>query len=160
MTLEKDRAVAIVGFHDGNAGQVAEWFEAATGLRIACFVVEADATPVIDVAAENRRRVTTRMEYPAGNSFKGRPLIAATDWPAELDRRGIERVLLLGPDNTERARQIAMCDSAGLKLVSAIHPSVMVLEGATIEDGVWINAGSIIGYKSEIRRGVLINTGV
>lgn len=27
--------VAVSGFHDGNAGQVAEWFEEITGMEIA-----------------------------------------------------------------------------------------------------------------------------
>ncbi len=153
-------SVAILGFHDGSAGQVETWFEQATGMTIACFVHPADKPPNVDVAAENRRRVSQRTNFPTRCSFKGRPLLADVDWPARLRELGIRRVLLLLPDNRERLQAIAAARAMGLELVSAIHPSVLILSGAIIQPGVWINAGSIIGYNAEIAAGVLINTGV
>jgi sugar O-acyltransferase (sialic acid O-acetyltransferase NeuD family) len=100
------------------------------------------------------------MEYPIRDSFRGLPFIVSTNWVEQLKGMGINKVLPLTPNNVERMRQIQICREHGLQLVSAIHPSVTVLAGATIEHGVWINAGSLIGYKAEIESGVLINTGV
>jgi sugar O-acyltransferase (sialic acid O-acetyltransferase NeuD family) len=158
--VTRPNSVAVLGFHDGSAGQVASWFEEVTGYHIACFVHEASEPLNIDVAAENRKRVTTRMEYPTGTAFKGRPFIVANDWVHRLTQLGIRRVLPLTPNNAERLKQILKCREAGMELVSAVHPTVTILAGATIAPGVWINAGSVIGYKSEIEPGVLINTGV
>ncbi len=154
------RAVAVLDYHDGAAGQIETWFESATGYRIACFVHEAAEMPVVDVEAEQQKRVSQRTEFPQGGRFKGRPLIVSLDWATELERLGIRKVLPLTPDNRTRLRQIATSRERGIELVSAIHASVMVLPGATIAPGVWINAGSVIGYKAEIASGVLINTRV
>ncbi len=156
-TNSKD--VAVLGFHDGAAGQVETWFEQVTGYRIACFVHEAAEPLRIDPVAENKKRVSQRVEYPTPDSFKGRRLIVSRDWMEELQRLGIRKVLPLTPNNRERLRQIELCRARGLELVSAIHPSVTILAEARIEPGVWINANSLIGYKTEIASGVLINTG-
>ncbi len=155
----KRNSVAVLGFHEGSAGQIETWFEQATGLHIACFVNEASAPLAIDVASENRKRVSQRMEFPTRDTFKRRPLITSLKWVVELKQLAITKVLPLTPNNRDRLRQIEVAQKGGLELVSAIHPSVEVLAGATIEPGVWINAGSIVGYKAEIMSGVLINTG-
>ncbi|MCE5181925.1 MAG: UDP-3-O-(3-hydroxymyristoyl)glucosamine N-acyltransferase [Betaproteobacteria bacterium] len=157
--LTKLNSVAILGFHDGSAGQVEAWFEEATGYHIACFVHEAAEPLNIDVAAENAKRATRRMEYPTLTTFKGRPFIVSDNWLEQLIKLGINKVLPLTPNNEVRLKQINKCRQHGMELVSAIHPSVTILDGATIEPGVWINAGSLIGYKAEIESGVLINTG-
>ncbi len=155
----RPNSVAVLGFHDGNAGQVETWFEDVTGYHIACFVHEAAEPIIIDVAAENKRRVSQRLVYPTRDTFKGRPFIVAVDWLERLLALGIRRVLPLVPDNRTRLRQIRACRDAGLELISAIHPSVLVLADAIIEPGVWVNAGSIIGYRAELRSGAIVNTG-
>lgn len=156
----KPNSVAVLGFHDGSAGQVETWFEDVTGYHIACFVYE-DVVPFeVDVEAENKKRVSQRTEFPTRDSFKGRPFIVSLDWIEELIKLGIKKVLPLTPDNRTRFKQIEACHKHGIKLVSAIHPTVTILDNATIEPGVWINAGSIIGYKTEIESGVIVNTGV
>lgn len=152
------RAVAVLGFHDGSAGQIETWFEKVTGDYIACFVHEAAQWPSINVEEEQKKRVSQRTEFPCGGCFKGRPLIAALDWPAELLRRGIRKVLPLTPDNRTRLRQIVTCRSSGLELVSAIHPTALILADASVAAGVWINARCVIGYKAEICAGAIINT--
>src|SRR5437016_11833360 len=153
-------SVAILGFHDVSAGQIETWFEAVTGYHIACFVNEAAEPLTIDVAAENRKRVSQRIEFPTRDSFKDRPLLSSLDWIGKLMKLGIRKILPLVPNNRDRLRQIEAARQNGFELVSAIHPTVTILADATIQPGVWINAGSIIGYKAEIEAGVLINTGV
>lgn len=155
----RSNSVAVLGFHDGSAGQVATWFEEVTGCHIACFVHEADRPLEIDVVAENKKRVSQRTEFPARATFKGRPFIVAPNWLEQLLELKIGKVLLLTPDNKTRFKQLESCRQHGLELVSAIHPTVTILPEAIIERGVWINAGCIIGYKAEIAAGVLINTG-
>lgn len=156
----KSDLVAVLGFHDGNAGQIETWFEEVTGYRIACFICESAAPLRVNIYAENKKRVSQRTEFPIGNTFKGRPLIISLEWIDEALKIGVTKVLPLTPDNNARRSQIIACRENGLELVSAIHPTVTILPEATIEAGVWINAGSIIGYKAEIEAGVLINTRV
>jgi len=156
----KPNSVAVLGFHDGSAGQVETWFEEVTDYHIACFVHEDVGPFEIDVEAENKKRVSQRTEFPTCGRFKGRPFIVSLKWIEELKKLGIKKVLPLTPDNRTRFNQIEACRKNGIDLVSAIHPTVTILDNATIEPGVWINAGSIIGYKAEIESGVIINTGV
>ena len=155
----EDKRVAVLGFHDGSAGQVETWFEQVTGYKITCFVHEADHLHEIDPEVENKKRISQRMDYPTKDSFKGYPLIVSLTWWEILFELGINKVLLLTGDNTLRYHQLQKCREMGFQLVSAIHPSVIILPDAVISEGVWINAGSIIGYKAEIEAGVLINTG-
>ena len=154
------KSVAVLGFHDSSAGQTDTWFEEVTGRHFACFVLESSEPFYVDVEAENRKRISQRTAFPIGNTFLGRPFIVALDWPERLKKLGIKKVLPLTPDNRERLKQIETCHEYGFELVSAIHPTVTVLAGATIEPGVLINAGSTIGYKAEVEAGVLINTRV
>ena len=155
----RKNSIAVLGFHDGSAGQIAEWLEESSDFHIACFVHEASEPLQIDALAEDKKRVTNLMEYPTRDSFKGRPFIVALNWLERLKLIGINKILPLTPDNNIRQKQIQACRQQGFNLVSAIHPSAHVLPGAVIAPGVWINAGSIIGYKTEIEPGVLINTG-
>lgn len=156
----RPNSVAVLGFHDGSAGQVETWFEDVTGYHIACFVHEAAEPLEVDVQAENRKRVSQRTEFPTRDTFKGRPFIVSMDWIEEIEKIGIRKVLPLTPNNREQLRQIKICRANGIELVSAIHPTVTILPEARIEPGVWINANSLIGYKAEIESGVIINTGV
>jgi sugar O-acyltransferase (sialic acid O-acetyltransferase NeuD family) len=156
----RKNAVAIVGYFDGSAGQVESWFEKATGLKIACFVVDSDSFTEVDIEEENKKRVCKTTEFPHKGVFKGRPLIVSPDWIEILLGMGVRKVLCLDPVNRHRQNQIESVRNSDLQLVSAIHPSTIILPNARIDDGVWINAGCIIGYKAEIQSGVIVNTGV
>ena len=158
--LITDNSIAVVGFFDGSAGQVETWFEEATGLDIACFVIDSDSFTEVDVEEENSRRVCKTTEFPQNGKFKGRPLIIASNWIEIVSGMGINKVLSLDPINQKRKGQIDLVRKNDMELVSAIHPSAIILPEAKIGDGVWINAGAIIGYKAEIGPGTLINTGV
>lgn len=149
------KAVAVLGFHDGSAGQIEPWFEEATGLKIACFVAEEFSC---DVEAEKKKRPSKLLEFPENGRFKGRPFLVSKDWMPKLLERGIRKVLPLTPGNRERLRQIRLCRDNGIELVSAVHPSVTVLKDARIEPGVWIGTGAIIGYRTMIGPGVIIET--
>lgn len=153
-------SVAVLGFHDSSAGQTDTWIEEATGLHLACFILESIEPFEVDIEGENKQRVSQRTAFPIKDTFLDRPFIVASDWPERLQKLGIGKVLPLTPNNRERLRQIETCREYGFELISAIHPTATILAGASIEPGVLINARSIIGYKAEIETGVLIDTGV
>lgn len=152
-------SVAIVGFHDGSAGQIETWLEEATGLKIVAFVVDDDNFQPVNIEEENKKRVCQTTDFPQKGTFKGRPLIKSKKWIDALLAMGVRKVLCVEPNNYKRLAQIDLIRQSGLQLISAIHPSVIILPKAKISDGVWINAGCIIGYKAEIGAGSIINTG-
>lgn len=151
--------VAIAGFHEGNAGQVSEWFEDVTGMKIDCFFCELEPPPIIDVKKQNLKRFSKRFAYPSESKFKEKPMIWKKNWPLELRKRKVSHILPLISDNRERWGIIQKCKKLGFSLASAIHPSAIISAGAKLEDGIWINAKSFIGYKAEIKNGSLVNTG-
>lgn len=156
----KEQLVAVIGYHDGSAGQVETWLEESTGYRIHCFIEDASELPVVDIARENSKRSNKRTSFPENGTFKGRPLLAAENWVDELRKLNISRVLSLTGDNQKRLRQTLQACEAGFELISAIHPSVRFLAQSIIAPGVWINADSIVGYKADISRAVILNTRV
>jgi sugar O-acyltransferase (sialic acid O-acetyltransferase NeuD family) len=158
MAKTKNKSVAIIGFNDGLAGQTAEWFERSTGLEIALFVDEGNFLEEYHSPELLSQRPNKRFEYPSKNLFKGRPFFSGPSWPSKLMELCIDKVLVLVPDNQSRLKILKICSEFKFNLVSAIHPTAEIMEQALIEPGVWINAGAIIGYKSEIKSGVLINT--
>jgi len=161
MTVKvKDNSVAIVGFHDGSAGQVESWFEKVSGFEIACFIIDSDEYKYVDIVEENIKRACKSTSFPENSLFKGRTLIISSDWLEIICEIGIRKVLCLEPDNRKRLAHITMVKKRGLQLVSAIHPSAIIMSDVKISDGVWINPACVIGYKAEISSGVIINTGV
>ena len=152
--------VALVGHHDGSAGQIDTWFELATGFEIVCFVIDHDSYSELDVEAQLRDRVCKTTEFPRNGLFRGRPLVVAVDWISAVRRMGVEKVICLDSDNLRRLAQVELVRGSELELVSAIHPSAQIHSDAKVAAGVWINAGSIVGYKAELEAGVILNTGV
>lgn len=151
--------VAIAGFHEGNAGQVSEWFEDVTGMKIECFFCEFEPPPIINVKQQKLNRFSKRFAYPSEDKFKGKPMIWKKNWPLELKKRKVSHILPLISNNQERWGIIRKCKKLGFSLVSAIHPSAIISAGAKLEDGIWVNAKSFIGYKAELKSGSLVNTG-
>jgi UDP-N-acetylbacillosamine N-acetyltransferase len=154
----KDKSVAIIGFNDGLAGQTFDWFEQITGSHISLFIDESESLEDFCNPELANQRPNKRFEYPGKDSFKGRPFFRGGDWPNKLKELGIDQVLLLTPNNQIRQKALKICSDYKFNLVSAIHPTSQILDQALIEPGVWINAGAIIGYKSEVKSGALINT--
>ena len=159
MKSDNRKRLAIIGYHDGAAGQVETWLEDVTDYDIDCFVVTSDEFIEPDVEVENRKRASKRTAFPINGILKGYPLIASYSWVDMLRKRKIESVLSLEPDNSMRRQQIEIIESSGFELATAIHPSALIMHDAIVEKGSWINAGAVIGYKAEIHKGVIINTG-
>jgi len=151
--------VAILGFHEGNAGQVAEWFESVTGLQIDCFFCTQETQINVDATAENAKRISQRMSYPMNGFFKGKPFFCSEQWISILRNRGVHKLLLLESDNFQRLGVLKNAVAHGFELISAIHPTAVLLDDAIVHPGVWINARAVVGYKSEIYPGAMINTG-
>jgi acetyltransferase-like isoleucine patch superfamily enzyme len=155
----RQNSVAIVDWQEGNGGQIHSWLEAATGQHVACFVHASDETLRIDAEAARRGRATRFFDVPTETHFKGLPLVTATDWPARLLDLGITSALVLLPDKRERLANIALAKRAGIRLISAIHPSALVMPDAVLHENVVLHARSFIGYRAEVHDGVIVNTG-
>ena len=96
---EENNKVAIVGFFDGSAGQVAEWFEEVIGYEIACFVLDHDSFEEINVEEENTKRVCKTTDFPQNKLFKNKLFICSSNWVEEIRKIGVYKALSLEPNN-------------------------------------------------------------
>ena len=151
----RGNSVALVGWHEGSAGQVHSWLERCSGLHVACFVHPEDHLPGIDPV----KREVSQFSYPENGTFKGLPLICSTGWVSELRTLGISRVISTTSDPAQRGREIREAAAGGLTLENAIHESALVLPDAVIGKNVILHARALIGYRAELRDGVIVNTG-
>jgi serine O-acetyltransferase len=150
--------IAIVGWEEGNAGQVHSWIEAALDVRVACFVHPEDELPTLDPAKVLAGREASQFDFPREGKFKGLPLVVASDWPASLRSAGILHVLVTLGAERDRKAAIDAARHSGLTLLNAVHPSSIVLADAKLGVNVIAHAGVVIGYRAEIGDGVILNT--
>jgi len=86
----KDKSVAIIGFNDGLAGQTFDWFEKTKYSHISLFIDESESLEDFCNPELTNQRPNKRFEYPAKDSFKGRPFFRGRDWPTKLKELGID----------------------------------------------------------------------
>ena len=154
-TATETKLVAIIGWQEGNAGQISSWLEKQDEYSIACFVHTEDTPPIVDRIP----RDVAQFDYPTNTSFKGKPLISSSRWIQELKKRGISHVLITTDNMQERQDHIREARAAGMVLINAIHPSALIMEDAVMQDNIILHARAFIGYRAEIGAGVIINTG-
>jgi sugar O-acyltransferase (sialic acid O-acetyltransferase NeuD family) len=153
-------SLALVDWEEGTAGQVQSWLEASGLGHVACFVHAEDVPPSVDPVAARKGRHASQFDVPSTTHFKGRPLISARDWPAALKALGIQRVIVVPPDLKRRQEEIEAARRAGLTLVNAIHPTALIMPDAIIGESIVMHARAYVGYRAEIRDGVVLNVGV
>ncbi|CAM2007631.1 acetyltransferase [Acanthopleuribacter pedis] len=146
--------VALIGWHEGLAGQVHSWLAESGPYRVTCFVHPEDSPPRVTSVA----RDASQFDYPTENSFKGLPLVCRADWPEVLRHDGIHHVLVTLDDALERLAALKQAQAAGLTLINAIHPSVRLMADALLGENVILHAGVHVGYRAEIRNGAFLNT--
>lgn len=152
----QDNSIAIVGWHDGAAGQISTWIEKAHGYNVACFINPTDSPLNIDPSRIHRE--ASQFSYPTADSFKGKPLINTTQWTAFLKEMGISKVLVTTDINHERYDQIREARQAGLKLINAIHPTVVIMDEVIMQDNIILYPNTFIGYRTELSAGVIVTS--
>jgi serine O-acetyltransferase len=147
--------IAIVGWHDGLAGQIDSWYESSYDLNVKIFISPDDSP----LQAVSITRANTKFSTPADGKFKGRQLILDPTWYLHFNELGVDAVVIAISDPVVRLAQIENAKKHKINLLNAIHPTSIIGGEATIGLGVILCAGVIVGYKCEISDGVIINTG-
>jgi len=155
----KPESIAIVGWHEGDAGQIDSWLEKYTGHHIACFVNPSDKPLQIDIEGERKKRECKSFSFPTETSFKNKPLITSLNWIDILTDLGIKKVLILTPDKVKRLEHINEASEKHMELISAIHPTAVVMDDVILHENVVLFPRTIVSYKAEVYPGVIVNTG-
>ena len=151
-------SIAIIGWHDGGAGQIHSWFQKSGKYHIACFVNPTDESLNIDSPKIDRD--ATQFSYPKPNSFKELPLINSSNWFSVLKSLNIKKVIITTSDLRERYKQIETARQKDFELINAIHESALIMDDAILGENLIIYPRVYVGYRAEVHTGVALNTGV
>jgi len=142
--------LAIAGFHEGLAGQVASWVESAyRTLELVCFLHPHTDMPSVTEDAR-RNRASSRFVFPGDGEYRGRPLIFGDDWELQLRRLGISHILPAIPDTRERINLVQAAIAYNFDLPTVVHPSAVILSGAEIAQGCILEPKVYVGLDVEI----------
>ena len=123
--------------------------------RVAIFGAGGHAKVVWDILVASGHEVAGFVvDEPQARTFLDLPV--ATDFRALPPHDGV--VVAFGDNPGRKARYEAFC-AAGLRVVSAIHPSAVIAGRVALGDGVMIAAGVVINLDSVIGANSIINTG-
>lgn len=145
--------IAIIGWHEGLAGQLHALLE-SQGTPVDCFVNETEHP--LDIRPVPRKAKV--FSYPDHDTFKGLPLITSPQWPDMLVQRGVTAAYLAVSDPQWRARAYGKLKDR-CEILSYIHPTAILLPEASHGRGCILLPGSVLGYRAELGDGVLLSTG-
>ncbi len=151
-------SIAIIGWHDGGAGQIHSWFQKTDEYHVACFVNPTDEQ--LNIKPFEIDRDASQFSYPEREKFKGLPLINKSEYYSELSKLGINKIIITITDLRERYNQINKAKEYGFELVNAVHSSVLIMDDAILGQNLIIYPQVYIGYCVEVHTGVSLNTGV
>ncbi len=149
--------IAIVGWHDGAAGQIDAWLGETGPYRVTWFVNPQDEALAIDPSKIHRD--VSVFSYPTADRFREKPLLNARLWAPRLRALNLTRVLVTLDNNSERLEALAHAREHGLELVSVLHPTATVMPEARLAENTILFPRAFIGYRTELEAGVLVNTG-
>lgn len=148
--------ISIVGWHEGSAGLLDSWLN-EIGVNVQSFIA-IDDLHLKGPSTEYKAHENPYFSYPQKNKFKDKPLIYDPIWYMNSERFESDGFLISVTDNNERIKQIELAIQHRVNLISVKHPSVIVMEGATLGVNSILHAGVIVGYKVIINNGVIVNT--
>lgn len=96
-------------------------------------------------------------EQMAGQTVLGVPVLGHPQHLLRLRGKARGAIVAVG-DNRARVSYAQHLSSAGLELVSAVHPSAVVSPSATLGRNVVVCAGAVIGTEARLADSVVVNT--
>tara|TARA_B110000259_G_C14032877_1_gene407597 strand:+ start:4429 stop:5163 length:735 start_codon:yes stop_codon:yes gene_type:complete len=157
--MKKKTNIALIGYHDGSAGQINSWINEQNDYEISLFCVGINNNfKYPDIEYENSKKNIKNTSFPENKSFQNKLFVDHDNWIDEIINKNIGNVICLNENNQLRHNEIQLCEQRNLNLINIIHPTVKIMKDVKIGSGVWINANSYIGYKCQIGNGVIINS--
>jgi sugar O-acyltransferase (sialic acid O-acetyltransferase NeuD family) len=86
---------------------------------------------------------------------RGRPVF----WIDDVHKLASSHSAICAVGSTKRERLIEQARSAGIRFTKLLHPSAQVSASSTLDEGVIIGAGSVVGAQTHLGAHVLIGRG-
>ncbi len=155
--MSSRKSVAVIGWHEGLAGLIDSWLS-EIGLRVDQFISVDNKHLKVDSSAHSKFG-NDKFSYPKSQEFKGRPLIKDSNWYNNTQTYPVDAYIIAIDNNQQRLRHINLAIQRNVPLLSAIHPTAILMPESSIGLNCIIHARAIIGYKAILGNGVIINTG-
>ncbi len=95
---------------------------------------------------------------PPGTRLVHGKVLGGRKYLSAFHADGIRYVHVAIGDNATRERVVGVLEQTGFVYVTVRHPAALVEEGALIESGAFLAAGCIVGARTHIGRGCIVNT--
>ena len=136
----------------------------ARKMKIVVFGAGGHAKVVVDVLAQMKRyEVVALLDDSVelhGTKRWGVPVWGGREQFPALRKRGVAGLIVGLGDNRLRQSVYEAAAKAGVKLITAVHPSAQIGSRVKIGAGSLLVAGTVINVDAAIGENVIINTGV
>jgi len=118
---------------------------------------------VLDIfRAEGRHKIVGFLDADAalvGSLIDDVEVLGPVNMLTRLKSRRVTGVCIAIGDNRVRQQYATEVRSAGLEIISAIHPSAVVASGSKLEAGVVVCAQAVVCVQARIGEASIVNTG-
>jgi len=154
----KSKKVAIFGVLDTLAGRLVAMVHQETDFEI-CLAISVDPLPALDVEQEHSLRPHNRTDFPINNSVFGVPIYVGTEYLSVLRKNNVDSCFIAESSATRRASIYAKLVANGIDVLSFIHSSTLLGGQNRIGSGTVIFPGCNLGFKTDIERCTIIQSG-
>ena len=149
--------VAIFGFKDSLVGQVLEMLKQHTKYEVE-FFISIKPLSQFDIETEHLTRPNRKTEFIKDMKIFGKSVFYEPNFIDLLKREHINKVFILEDDGWTRSKIFKVLQSHKIQVLSFFHPTTVFAGHNTLGHGVIIFPQCYIGYKTDIKDNVIIQS--
>ena len=153
----KKEQVVIFGYKDSLAGRVFNMLCEYTNYEVS-FFISVNELPEINIEKEHRRRPNRKTEFAKDGTIFGKNLYIGDNYIDIIAKNKIKKCFVVEDDRYLRSKIFNKLRDNKIQILSFIHPSTIFGGYNTLGEGVIIFPKCYIGYKTDIKDGVIIET--
>jgi len=153
----KKEQVVIFGYRDSLAGRVVNMLSEYTNYEIV-FFVSVNELQKINVEEEHRKRPNKKTEFVTDDTIFGKKLYIGENYIDIIKKNKIKKCFVLEDDRYLRSKLCNILRDNQIQILSFFHPTTIFDGYNTLGEGIIIFPKCYIGYKTDIKNGVIIQS--
>ena len=149
--------VVIFGCKDSLAGRVFDMLCEYTNYEIS-FFISVNELPEINIEKEHRRRPNRKTEFVKDGTIFGKNLYVGDNYIDIIAKNNIKKCFVVEDDRYLRSKIFNKLRDNEIEILSFFHPTTIFDGHNTLGDGIIIFPKCYIGYKADIKDGVIIQS--
>jgi acetyltransferase-like isoleucine patch superfamily enzyme len=151
--------VAMFGCKDSLAGRVFNMLCEYTNYEVK-FFISVNELPEINIELEHRRRPNRKTEFAQDGTIFGKDLYIGDNYIDIIAKNKIKKVFVVEDDRYLRSKIFKKLRDNEIEILSFFHPTTILDGHNTLGEGIIIFPKCYIGYKADIKDGVIIESNV